>query len=64
MTKRFDVKFPLASGRLEKRTAYIYLPESYLENPEKEPDFEEKIASAFSYLSNNGYKSYFFEKLI
>lgn len=35
MTKRFDVKFPLASGRLEKRTAYIYLPESYFENPEK-----------------------------
>ena len=29
MTKRFDVKFPLANGTLEKRTAYIYLPDSY-----------------------------------
>ena len=35
MTKRFDVKFPLADGTLEKRTAYIYLPESYFEQPKK-----------------------------
>lgn len=29
MTERFEVQFPLADGSLEKRTAYIYLPESY-----------------------------------
>lgn len=35
MTKRFEVKFPLANGKLEKRTAYIYLPESYFYEPDK-----------------------------
>ena len=33
MIKRFEVNFPLVNGEMEKRTAYIYLPESY----EKEP---------------------------
>ena len=35
MTKRFEVKFPLANGKLEKRTAYIYLPDSYFKDPKK-----------------------------
>ena len=35
MTKRFEVNFPLANGRPEKRTAYIYLPESYFKEPSK-----------------------------
>lgn len=35
MTKRFEVTFPLANGKREKRTAYIYLPESYFYEPEK-----------------------------
>mgnify|MGYP000758348004 CR=1 FL=1 len=35
MTKRFEVTFPLANGKREKRTAYIYLPESYFYKPEK-----------------------------
>lgn len=30
MTDRFEVTFPLADGAGEKRTAYIYLPDSYL----------------------------------
>ena len=33
MIKRFEVNLPLVNGEMEKRTAYIYLPESY----EKEP---------------------------
>ena len=35
MTKRFDVTYPLADGSKEKRTAYIYLPESYEQQPGK-----------------------------
>ena len=35
MTKRFEVNFPLANGEIEKRTAYIYLPESYDKEPNK-----------------------------
>lgn len=33
MTERFDVQFPLADGSLERRTAYIYTPESYVWDP-------------------------------
>lgn len=29
MTERFEIQFPLADGSSERRTAYIYLPESY-----------------------------------
>ena len=35
MTKRFEVTFPLSDGTMEKRTAYIYLPESYDKEPNK-----------------------------
>ena len=35
MTRRFDVTFPLADGTAERRTAYIYLPESYEWEPGK-----------------------------
>ena len=35
MTKRFDIMYPLSNGTAERRTAYIYLPDSYYENPHK-----------------------------
>ena len=35
MIKRFEVTFPLFDGTMEKRTAYIYLPESYDKEPNK-----------------------------
>ncbi len=35
MVKRFVVKYPLANGQRENRTAYIYLPDSYSKEPEK-----------------------------
>jgi predicted alpha/beta superfamily hydrolase len=35
MIKRFEVNFPLVNGEMEKRTAYIYLPESYEKEPHK-----------------------------
>jgi predicted alpha/beta superfamily hydrolase len=35
MVKRFEVFYPLANGTSEKRTAYIYLPESYQHHPER-----------------------------
>lgn len=35
MVKRFEVFYPLANGTSEKRTAYIYLPGSYFQQPEK-----------------------------
>lgn len=54
------------SNLAHREHIWVMIHEQYFYKDYKsyQSDFEEKIASAFSYLSNNGYKSYFFEKLI
>ena len=54
------------SALLDRKVIKIMIHEQYFYEDYKRyiPDFEEILASSFAFLTKNGYKSEFFERLL